>query len=63
MDNPDSLAAATLAAARCASTGQTEVAQYFEQFVVFEEMFKAHRDTETRARSKASAEALIKMNE
>jgi hypothetical protein len=40
MNEGDKLAAATLAAARCATPGQTDVASYFVQYEEFVRLFE-----------------------
>jgi len=41
MDAGDKLAAATLAASRCAALGTHDVADYFAQYEAFERLFEA----------------------
>jgi hypothetical protein len=57
MDAGDKLAAATLAASRCAALGHTEPADYFAQYVEFVRLFE---DNE-KAVKKAAVNAHLKV--
>ena len=62
MDTEDKLAAATLAAARCAILGQHDVEAYFKQYLEFEQLFKQHRTAETSGRVDKQMDSLDKIN-
>lgn len=57
MDNPDSLAAATLATAQCRATGKLDVADCFAQFTAFEKLFKEHWESEATAEADTKKDA------
>lgn len=46
MSPEDAIAVATLAAARCAALGLTDIPSYLENFVRFEKELAAHRKTQ-----------------
>jgi len=54
MTDSDAIAAAILAAARCAALGTNNTEAYFKQFTEFEGLFEQHRAAQKAARAKGA---------